>query len=167
MIEVLNDFGLIKRIYVFWSKGDPVETGYQSERLPSRTGWPVRLVPSQPVGDWNWCIPSRGQSNCDFLKNFLQEKELDRLTKNGLPSQYEMRKFWTKYQRIRTKSPSSDGFQPAHQDTCSNTNIIFSSVPKERRVDVDHQHHIALPLSKGWTNRLPQSKSMTINAMFN
>ena len=24
MIEVLNDFGLLKRIYVFWSKGDPV-----------------------------------------------------------------------------------------------------------------------------------------------
>ena len=30
MIEVLNDFGLLKRIYVFWSKGDPVGTGYQS-----------------------------------------------------------------------------------------------------------------------------------------
>ena len=33
MIEVLNDVGLLKRIYVFWSKGDP-------------------------VGDWNWCIPT-------------------------------------------------------------------------------------------------------------
>ena len=33
MIEVLNEFGLLKGIYVFWSKGDP-------------------------VGDWNWCIPS-------------------------------------------------------------------------------------------------------------
>ena len=64
MIEVLNDFGLLKRNYVFWSKGDPIGTGYQSDRLPSRTGYPVgtgwrvRLVPSHPVGNWNWCNPS-------------------------------------------------------------------------------------------------------------
>ena len=80
MIEVLNDFGLLKRIYVFWSKRDPVGTGYQSywvpsptgwsvrlvpsptgwsvRLVPSPTGWSVRLVPSHPVGDWNWCIPS-------------------------------------------------------------------------------------------------------------
>ena len=45
--RLLNDFGLLKRIYAFWSKGDPVGTG-----------WPVRLVPSHPVGDWNWCIPT-------------------------------------------------------------------------------------------------------------
>ena len=30
MIEVLNDFGLLKRIYVFWSKGDPVGPVTQS-----------------------------------------------------------------------------------------------------------------------------------------
>ena len=30
MIEVLNDFGLLKRIYVFSSMRDPVGTGYQS-----------------------------------------------------------------------------------------------------------------------------------------
>ena len=47
MIEVFNDFGLVKRIYVFWSKGDPVGPVTQSD-------W----VPSHPVGDWNWCIPS-------------------------------------------------------------------------------------------------------------
>ena len=41
LIEVLNDFGQIKRIDVFWSKGDPVGTGYQLDRLPSRTGYPV------------------------------------------------------------------------------------------------------------------------------
>ena len=35
--------GLLKRIYVFWSKGDPVGTGYQSDRLPSRIGYLVRL----------------------------------------------------------------------------------------------------------------------------
>ena len=39
MTEVLNDFGLLKRIYVFSSKGDPVGTGYQSDRLPNRTGY--------------------------------------------------------------------------------------------------------------------------------
>ena len=75
MIEVFNDFGQIKRIYVFWSKGDPVGPGDQSDRLPSPigypvgtgdqsdrlfspTGWPVRLFGSDPVGDWNWCIPT-------------------------------------------------------------------------------------------------------------
>ena len=41
MIEVLNDFGLIKRIYVFSSRRDRVGTGYQSDRLPSRTGYSV------------------------------------------------------------------------------------------------------------------------------
>ena len=33
MIEVLNDFGLLKRIYVFWSKRDTVGTGTQSPSL--------------------------------------------------------------------------------------------------------------------------------------
>ena len=50
MIEVLNDFGLLKRIYVFWSKGDPVGTGYQSDRLPNRTGYPVGLDTQSGLG---------------------------------------------------------------------------------------------------------------------
>ena len=50
MIEVLNDFGLLKRIYVFWSKGDPVGTGYQSDRLPSRTEYPIGLGTQSGLG---------------------------------------------------------------------------------------------------------------------
>ena len=61
MIDVLNDFGLLKRIYAFWSKGDPVGQGAQLGLGTSRTGhpvrlgtsppgWPVLLVPNHPVG---------------------------------------------------------------------------------------------------------------------
>ena len=32
--------------------------GTQSDRSLSPDWVPVRLVPSHPVGDWNWCIPS-------------------------------------------------------------------------------------------------------------
>ena len=90
MIEVLNDFGLLKRIYVFWSKGDSVGPVTQSDWVPSRdwvpvglgtqsglgtspTGWPVRLVPSHshPVGDWNWCIPNCNPSRLS-LRKFLR-----------------------------------------------------------------------------------------------
>ena len=38
MIEVLNDFGLLKRIYVFWSKGDPVGPITQSDWVTGPTG---------------------------------------------------------------------------------------------------------------------------------
>ena len=48
MIEVLNDFGLLKRIYVFWSRGDPVGPVTQSDWAPSRDWVPVRLI--------QWCF---------------------------------------------------------------------------------------------------------------
>ena len=56
LIEVLNDFGLLKRIYVFWSKRDP-------------------------VGDWNWCIPSYDTLNtpCCFVSNDTFSSMVDRL----------------------------------------------------------------------------------------
>ena len=65
MIEVLNDFGLLKRIYVFWSKGDPVGPVTQFDWVPvglgtqsglgtSPTGYPVRLGDRVRLG------PSRG-----------------------------------------------------------------------------------------------------------
>ena len=62
MIEVLNDFGLLKRIYVFWSKGDPVGTGYQSDWMTGPTGYPVRLGTQSDwvTGPTGTQSPSRG-----------------------------------------------------------------------------------------------------------
>ena len=68
MIEVLNDFGLLKRIYVFWSKGDPVGPVTQSDWVPNRDWVPVGRGTQSGLGTQSdWVIgpictqsPSRG-----------------------------------------------------------------------------------------------------------
>ena len=54
----------------------------QSGLGTSRTGYPVGLgtqsdwVPSHPVGDWNWCIPTRGASLDEIIFEAQKVKEI-------------------------------------------------------------------------------------------
>ena len=68
MIEVLNDFALLKRIYVFWSKGDPVEPVTQS---PSRG---LELV--HPYSGVALSSPSWGSYDTFKTKNDIEEKSV-------------------------------------------------------------------------------------------
>ena len=98
---------------------------------------------------------SCGQSNCDFLKNSLQEKELDRdwrRTDSHLNTRWENSEQNTNaseesHHRPMASNHLIETFHYKWPGVCSNTNIIFSFSSKERRVDADHQHHIALPPS--------------------